>query len=144
MRAAHALASPRIVRVTGAAMISPSYSMTALRVRSSTGRRLSGGRNVYQRISPRFICELVPALAVPHRAALVVDDDRDVLVVPAVAQLVDTEETQVVERVAGTKPRHHALDDAADRRPPDAHHVAERRLVGSLREVGDVLLEVVG
>jgi hypothetical protein len=49
----------------GAAMISPSCSMTASRVRKSTGRRLSGGRNVYQRISPRFMLELVPTLAVP-------------------------------------------------------------------------------
>ena len=32
----------------------------------STGRRLSGGRNLYQRISPRFMRELVPTLAVPR------------------------------------------------------------------------------
>src|SRR5258708_11630043 len=64
------VASPRMVRVTGATMISPSCSMTASRVRSSTGRRLSGGRNVYQRISPRFIRELVPAFAVPPEGIL--------------------------------------------------------------------------
>jgi hypothetical protein len=75
------------------------------------------------------------ALAIPHdRAALVVDDHGDALVVPAVAQLVHTDETKTVERVAGPEPRHYPLDDAANRGPRDAHHVAER-LVGPLREV---------
>ena len=46
---------PRIVRVAGTAMISFSVSITASRVRRSTGRRLSGDANVYQRISPRRI-----------------------------------------------------------------------------------------
>src|SRR5580658_1848919 len=41
--------------------------MTASRVRSKTGRRLSGGRNVYQRISPRLIRELVPAVGLPPK-----------------------------------------------------------------------------
>src|ERR1019366_1340259 len=68
----------------------------------------------------------------------------DVLVVPAVAKLVDADEAQTVERIVGAQPSHHPLDDAADRGPADAHHVAERRLVGPLREVGDVLLELVG
>jgi hypothetical protein len=64
------VSSPRIVRVTGAATISPSWSMTASLVSRSTGRRLSGGRNVYQRISPRFIRELVPAFALPPQRIL--------------------------------------------------------------------------
>jgi len=64
------VASPRMVRVTGATMISASCSMTVSRVRSRTGRRLSGGRNVYQRISPRFIPELVPAISVPPEEVL--------------------------------------------------------------------------
>src|SRR5579884_1094390 len=51
-------------------MISPSCSMTASLVRRSSGRRLSGGRNVYHRISPRFIRELVPAFAVPPERVL--------------------------------------------------------------------------
>jgi len=46
---------PRIVRVAGTAMSSFRVSITASRVRSSTGRRLSGDANVYQRISPRRI-----------------------------------------------------------------------------------------
>jgi len=46
--------NPRMVRVAGATMISFSRSMTSFRVRIKTGRRLSGSRNVYQRISPRF------------------------------------------------------------------------------------------
>jgi hypothetical protein len=45
--------------------------------------------------------------------------------VSPVAQLVDADDAQVLELVAGAKPRHHALDDAADGRPADAHHVAE-------------------
>ncbi len=45
-------------------------SMTSSRVRSSTGRRLSGGANVYHRISPRFI-ELFPALALPRERFVV-------------------------------------------------------------------------
>ena len=46
--------NPRMVRVAGTTMISFSRSLTSLRVRIRTGRRLSGSRNVYQRISPRF------------------------------------------------------------------------------------------
>lgn len=46
--------SPRMVRATGTAIISFKRSMTSSRVRIRTGRRLSGWRNVYQRISPRF------------------------------------------------------------------------------------------
>lgn len=45
---------PRIVRVTGATMISFRRSITSLRVRIRIGRRLSGTRKVYQRISPGF------------------------------------------------------------------------------------------
>ncbi len=51
---ATAVARPRMVRVTGTTMTSLRWSMTSLRVRIRTGRRLSGSRNVYQRISPRF------------------------------------------------------------------------------------------
>ena len=52
----------------------------------------------------------VLALASPHDgAALVVDYDCHVLVVPPVAQLVDADEAQTVERLVGSKPRHHTL-----------------------------------
>jgi len=47
-------AKPRIVRVAGTTIISFRRSITSSRVRISTGRRLSGARNVYQRISPRL------------------------------------------------------------------------------------------
>lgn len=46
--------NPRIVRVAGTTMISFRRSMTSSRVRIRTGRRLSGSRNVYQRILPRL------------------------------------------------------------------------------------------
>jgi hypothetical protein len=46
--------NPRIVRVAGATMISFRRSITPSRVRIRTGRRLSGSRNVYHRISPRL------------------------------------------------------------------------------------------
>jgi len=36
------------------------------------------------------------------------------------AKLVDADEAQTVERIVGAQPSHHALDDAADRGPPDA------------------------
>src|SRR4051812_26387131 len=55
---------PRMVRVAGTTMISFNASMTSSRVRTSTGRRLSGAANMYHRISPRRI-ELVPALSLP-------------------------------------------------------------------------------
>ena len=51
-------------------MTSFSRSMTSLRVRIRTGRRLSGSRNVYQRISPRLTphppSPLRPKQVVPH------------------------------------------------------------------------------
>src|SRR4030043_73599 len=45
----------RTVVVTGAIVTSPRYSNTESRVRIRTGRFLSGGTNLYQRISPCFI-----------------------------------------------------------------------------------------
>src|SRR4030043_75177 len=51
----------RTVVVIGAIVISPRYSKTESRVRISTGRFLSGGRNLYQRISPCFIRHPKPA-----------------------------------------------------------------------------------
>lgn len=45
---------PRTVRVAGTTMISLRHSMMSGRVRSRTGRRLSGERKVYHRTSPRF------------------------------------------------------------------------------------------
>src|SRR5690606_31355955 len=44
----------RIVEVMGAMMMPVSTSSAESRVSTRTGRRLSGGRNVYQRTSPRF------------------------------------------------------------------------------------------
>ena len=51
----------RIVVVMGAMVTSPRYSNTESRVRIRTGRFLSGGMNLYQRISPCFIHHPKPA-----------------------------------------------------------------------------------
>jgi hypothetical protein len=64
------VASPRIVRVAGTTMISLSVSMTLVGVSSSTGRRLSGAANVYQRISPRRTGRL-STLCLPRRTFVV-------------------------------------------------------------------------
>ena len=45
----------RIEVVTGATVTSPRYLRMESRVKISTGRFLSGGLNLYQGISPRFI-----------------------------------------------------------------------------------------
>lgn len=60
---------PRIVRVAGTTIISFRRSITSLRVRIRTGRRLSGRRNVYQRISPR-LKPRSPNLHYPRRGDL--------------------------------------------------------------------------
>jgi len=59
--------SPRMVRVMGTTMISFRRSMTSSRVSRRTGRRLSGGRNAYQRIWPR-LTQTAPSLAHPRPA----------------------------------------------------------------------------
>ena len=46
--------SPRMVRAAGATIVLFRRSMTSFLLRIRTGRRLTGSRNVYQRISPRF------------------------------------------------------------------------------------------
>jgi hypothetical protein len=74
-------------------------------------------------------------------AAVVVGDDRDVLVVTAVAQLVDADSLQAAEPVLRPEPCDDALDDQADGLPGDRHHRRDRRLVGALREVRHDLLE---
>jgi len=58
---------PRTVRVIGTTMISLRRGRTSSRVRTSTGRRLSGRRKVYQRISPR-ITRRSPSRRHPTRA----------------------------------------------------------------------------
>ena len=73
-----------------------------------------------------------------------IDHDGDVLVVAAIAQLVDTDVRQVVERVGGAMARHDAFDDRTHGPPRDPHQRAERRLVRFLRQIRHLLLEVVG
>lgn len=71
-----------------------------------------------------------------------VDDDGQVLVVPTVRQLVDTDVLQVVEHVRLPASGHDALDDGAHRPPGDPHRLGHRGLVAALGQVGDVVLEV--
>src|SRR2546425_8764373 len=60
----------RMVRVSGAIVASPRYSNAESRVRMTTGRRLSGRPNLYQRTSPR--CTIDPSFdQIPaHRTLL--------------------------------------------------------------------------
>ena len=75
-------------------------------------------------------------------AALVVDDDGDVLMVPPVAQLVDPDEPQAVELVATllSMPADDPTDDAPDGHPGDPHQARDRGSIGALGEVGDLAL----
>jgi signal transduction histidine kinase len=58
--------------------------------------------------------------------------------------IVDADVRQAFERIGAAVTREHALDDRPDGPPADPHERAERRLVGSLREVRHLLLELVG
>jgi hypothetical protein len=84
---------------------------------------------------------ILAALGPDDALARVVDDDRDVLVVASVRQLIDPDVRQVVEFVADLAACDHALEDVADRDPADAQQVADRRLVAALGEAPNVVLE---
>ncbi len=82
------------------------------------------------------------ALVSPHDPTRdVIDDDRDVLVVAAVRELVDPDVRQPVEQVARRAPCPDPLDEVADGRPGDPHQLAHGRLVAPLGEVARVVLE---
>ncbi len=85
----------------------------------------------------------VLALAGPDDlAGLVVGHDRHVLVVFAIAQLVDADDAQPVQPLVWSKqPTDDALDDAADGGPGDPHQSGNSRLVHTLREVGGLVFE---
>ena len=103
-----------------------------------------------QRSGPSLLEELakgrrVLAAARPHDAlGDVIDDHGDVLVMPAVGQLVDADVLQAVERICRAKPVDDTAGDVAHGAPSHAHRVDDRGLVGRLGEVGGVLLEVPG
>jgi len=61
----NSVAKPRTVLVTGTTINSFRFPITSLRVRIITGRRLSGSRNVYHRISPR-LTQILPTFGVPR------------------------------------------------------------------------------
>ena len=62
--------NPRMVRVTGATMISFSRSMTSSRVSSRTGGRLLGRRNVPSDLRPESM-ERFPAVGFPRERFVV-------------------------------------------------------------------------
>src|SRR5690606_20741140 len=75
-------------------------------------------------------------------AALVVDDDSDVLVVPTIGALVDADDPHVVQAIdIAALSTDDALNDLADGDPPDAHELRDRSLVVVLREIGRVQLK---
>lgn len=55
--------------------------------------------------------------------AHVVDDDGHVFVMATVRQLVDADVREPLEHVGALPPHDDALDNRADRRPRDTHHV---------------------
>jgi hypothetical protein len=61
---------PRIVRVAGATITSFKLGSIASRDSRSTGRRLSGRANVYQRILPRRT-ELLPTFGFPGEGLVI-------------------------------------------------------------------------
>ena len=64
------VAKPRIVRVAGTTISSLMWPAIVSRVSISTGRRLSGLRNVYHRISPRSL-DVLPTFSLPGERLLV-------------------------------------------------------------------------
>src|SRR6266542_1749707 len=81
----------------------------------------------------------------PDRVAgVVVSDDGEVLVALEVAHLVDADAVQPLKAGAVELPRHHPLDDVADRGPGDAEEVLHRRLVHLASHPGHQVLEVAG
>jgi len=75
---------------------------------------------------------------------VVVDDDGDVAVPPAVAELVDADALEVSEPVGVELLGDDALDDVADGGPGDAEDRGDLGLVRDLRQVGGHVLEVDG
>ena len=61
---------PRIVRVAGTTITSFKLDSAKSRDKRSTGRRLSGSANVYQRISPRRT-ELLPTFGFPGEGLVI-------------------------------------------------------------------------
>ena len=80
-------------------------------------------------------------LAGPHHPPTVMIDDHCQVVVPfAVAELIDADSLQPVKARRVQLPRHHPLDDAADRLPRDGHQTTDRRAVHRLRQIRHQLL----
>src|SRR5438552_2330553 len=86
----------------------------------------------------------VLALLAPDDPALdVIGDERQVVVVLPVADLIDADGREAIELVRSPSPLHDALVAAPDRAPGDPEHVLDRGLVATLREVSHLLVEVV-
>jgi len=75
---------------------------------------------------------------------VVINDDRQVHLALAVAELVDANATQAHEPVRVEPVGHDALDDVSHRSPTEPQQLRDCRLVRELRQVGGHLLEVRG
>jgi len=152
LRGAHLVPADSVDRVRGEALdVEPVEDELGL------GRVLRHGRAVGRRQVHGDVGELLRALgaerreelperlgrlafADPHDAlAHVVDDDRDVVVVPPERELVDADDGEIVQARRVELLADDALDDGADGAPVDAGQLADRRLAHLLREVGHQL-----
>jgi hypothetical protein len=114
------------------------YAADMSMVTASSLATRSGAELVEERPERRGVLAL---LGPDDPLRVVVDDHRDVLVVAAVGQLVDTDVHEPLEQVAPLVAADDPLDDVADGRPRDAHQLLDGRLVAALSEVSDVVLE---
>ena len=91
-----------------------------------------GGPFFTQQIEERVEGGLVPTHRGPDEpSAVVVDDHGQVLVTPAVADLVDANAGQSLEGIAsGSTIGHHPGDDGAYAAPRHSHQLGDRRLRG--------------
>ena len=103
------------------------------------GARRSRGR-ARRRTSAAF--SPAPSHAPHDLAALVVGDEREVVVLALPADLVDPDVIEIVEPVGIELVVADALDDPPDRVPVDPEHPLDRRLVGPRRQPRDQALEV--
>ena len=106
-------------------------------------RRLRGGGRRVELIEEGVGGGLTFALAAPdHLAALVVGDERDVVVLAFPADLIDPNLEQVLQTVGIELVVADAVDDSSDRVPVDPEHPLDRRLVSPRRQPCGQALEI--
>ena len=96
-----------------------------------------------EEIEERLQGGLVMTVGGPHQpAAVVIDDDHQVLVAAPIGDLVDPDPHQPVERVPdGAGVGHDAAGDRPDGAPGDPHQLDHRRLRAVRDEPGDLIIE---